>query len=792
MSVLLRLCFSLLLLAPALVHAATLENPANGSFYSGIGVISGWKCTANGPLTVRFNGGDAIPLAYLNERGDTAGVCGDTNNGFVAIMNWAILGDGTHTAVAYDNGVEFARSTFTVATTGEPYVTGAEGECRVPNFPAPGETMPFAWNEATQHLEMVGGNSARSVMMQASRSSGGTSYILSCLEPDFACFDYIFDSQALYASLYASLAASCREDGHRVLSDTESCPPGPGCYDPIDTGVALQTTVYGLPASDVQDICTEVGATFVPDTGSDSDDTDDRSGGSSPAALENPRNGSFYSGIGVISGWKCEANGPLTVRFNDGDAIPLAYLNERGDTASVCGDANNGFVAIMNWAILGDGTHTAVVYDNGIEFARSTFTVATTGEPYVTGAAGECRVPDFPAPGETVPFVWNEATQHLEMVGVDDGGSSGGGDGGGVCDRTPQVRDAIMGILRSWGVQASCEDITAEHLARIESLGGHGLNLTTLKDGDFAGLPNLRVLFLHANQLTSLPPDLFRGLSNLDHLALHENQLTSLPPDLFKGLSNLDHLKLEHNQLTSLPPGVFRGLSNLKGLWLGNNQLTSLPPGVFRGLPNLRVLFLHANQLTSLPPDLFRGLSNLENLALHENQLTSLPPGVFRGLSNLRGLGLGNNQLTSLPPGVFRGLSNLRGLGLGNNQLTSLPPGVFRGLFNLSILELGNNQLTSLPPGAFADLPDDTEIYLEGNPGYPFPTDGRGGGGGTVDCNNAWTGSQGDFQVVAHCLAACAAAQAGDIQGRDANCSILRTYERHYPGTVLRYCPVRQ
>ena len=156
MSVLLRLCFGFLILAPALAHAATLENPANGSFYSGIGVISGWKCDANGPLTVRFNDGDAIPLAYLNERGDTAGICGDTNNGFVAIMNWALLGDGTHTAVVYDNGVEFARSTFTVATTGEPYVTGAEGECRVPNFPAPGETMPFAWNEATQHLEMVG------------------------------------------------------------------------------------------------------------------------------------------------------------------------------------------------------------------------------------------------------------------------------------------------------------------------------------------------------------------------------------------------------------------------------------------------------------------------------------------------------------------------------------------------------------------------------------------------------------------------------------------------------------
>ncbi len=108
-------------LAPAVAHTATLENPGNGSFYSGIGVISGWKCSANGPLTVRFNGGNPLPLAYFNDRPDTCSVCGDTNNGFVALWNWANLGDGLHTAVVYDNGVEFARSTFEVTTLGEEF-----------------------------------------------------------------------------------------------------------------------------------------------------------------------------------------------------------------------------------------------------------------------------------------------------------------------------------------------------------------------------------------------------------------------------------------------------------------------------------------------------------------------------------------------------------------------------------------------------------------------------------------------------------------------------------------------
>ena len=83
------------------------------------------------------------------------------------------------------------------------------------------------------------------------------------------------------------------------------------------------------------------------------------------------------------------------------------------------GDTNNGFVAIYNWARLGDGQHTAIVYDNGVEFGRSTFEVATLGEEFVVGAEGECTIEDFPSVGETAEFRWNQNTQHLELVGED-------------------------------------------------------------------------------------------------------------------------------------------------------------------------------------------------------------------------------------------------------------------------------------------------------------------------------------------------------------------------------------
>ena len=163
MSFLLRFCLGLVLLAPSLAQAAVLEIPGDGAKLSGIGVISGWKCDADGDITVRFDGDDelTVTMVYGSERGDTEEdkdgkiICGDKDNGFLAIMNWALLDDGEHTAVAYDNGVEFDSSTFTVTTTGEEFLEDASACVTIENFPSDGETTMLEWNQSTQHFEMV-------------------------------------------------------------------------------------------------------------------------------------------------------------------------------------------------------------------------------------------------------------------------------------------------------------------------------------------------------------------------------------------------------------------------------------------------------------------------------------------------------------------------------------------------------------------------------------------------------------------------------------------------------------
>ena len=138
---------------PASSLPGVLENPSPASFQSGIGVISGWVCAAE-EVVIEI---DEMPLdaAYGTSRADTAGVCGDTDNGFGLLFNWNMLGDGEHTAVAWVDGVELGRATVTVSTLGEEFVRGAAGRCVLADFPTPGETVSLSWQEAQQNFVLA-------------------------------------------------------------------------------------------------------------------------------------------------------------------------------------------------------------------------------------------------------------------------------------------------------------------------------------------------------------------------------------------------------------------------------------------------------------------------------------------------------------------------------------------------------------------------------------------------------------------------------------------------------------
>ncbi|MEW6270069.1 MAG: hypothetical protein AB1689_12325 [Thermodesulfobacteriota bacterium] len=178
-------------------------------------------------------------------------------------------------------------------------------------------------------------------------------------------------------------------------------------------GAAGGCTVGGFPheGQSVQLRWDEGAQGFAPDAGQQALPP----GWSDPAGrgvLEIPAHDSVQSGIGVVSGWRCDATS-VTIVFDEQHVVEAAYGTSRADTAAICGDTNNGFSALLNWSLLGPGLHTARALADGVEFHRSSFRVSTYGTAFLHGADGSCRVTDFPVAGRETTLTWEESSQRF-------------------------------------------------------------------------------------------------------------------------------------------------------------------------------------------------------------------------------------------------------------------------------------------------------------------------------------------------------------------------------------------
>ena len=193
--------------------------------------------------------------------------------------------------------------------------------------------------------------------------------------------------------------------------------------------------------------------------------------------LENPGADSFQSGVGVISGWVCEAE-TVAIELN-GVSQEAAYGTERSDTDGACGDTNNGFGLLFNWNRLGDGEHTVVARVNGvalgrttvdgIELGRATVTVTTLGHEFLRDVAGTCAVDDFPMQDETVLLVWQQTSQNFVLTSgaVPSGVNRAGTAGVGYLENPgPNAFQSGVGVLSGWVCEAETVTIEIGHLGR--------------------------------------------------------------------------------------------------------------------------------------------------------------------------------------------------------------------------------------------------------------------------------------------------------------------------------------
>lgn len=133
-----------------------LENPVANSTESGLGVVSGWHCTAK-EITV-FVDGVALGRSGIGSiRADTQKICGHANTGFSLLYNYNIPERGEHEIEVYADGALLEKRKFnTVRSGGIPHLTGKSVTASIPDFPAKGRSTSIEWSQAKQSFVVTG------------------------------------------------------------------------------------------------------------------------------------------------------------------------------------------------------------------------------------------------------------------------------------------------------------------------------------------------------------------------------------------------------------------------------------------------------------------------------------------------------------------------------------------------------------------------------------------------------------------------------------------------------------
>ncbi len=202
--------------------------------------------------------------------------------------------------------------------------------------------------------------------------------------------------------------------------------------------------------------------------------------------LENPAPGSFQSGIGLISGWICNAS-RVEIDVDGRGTFEAAYGTGRGDTQTPCGDVNNGFGLLVNWNLLGNGTHSVRILADGKEVANSTFTVATLGlGEFPRGLGGAFLLPDFPQAGKTTRVQWDERAQNF-VVTNPSGSSPGGGrnnPGSTLENPAPGSFQSGIGLISGWICNASRVEVDVDGRGTFQAAYGTGRGDTQTECND--------------------------------------------------------------------------------------------------------------------------------------------------------------------------------------------------------------------------------------------------------------------------------------------------------------------
>ncbi len=156
--------------------------------------------------------------------------------------------------------------------------------------------------------------------------------------------------------------------------------------------------------------------------------------------------------------------------------------------------------------------------------------------------------------------------------------------------RTQEVQDAIMRAVRV----DNAADVTYTDLAGINSLYLSAKGITSLKSGDFSGLPALTRLDLSDNSISNISA--LSGLTELTELNLFSNSISNI--SALSGLTKLIDLDLSENSISNI--SALRGLPALTELNLSENSISNI--SALERLTGLTTLNLSGNPISNYEP----------------------------------------------------------------------------------------------------------------------------------------------------------------------------------------------
>jgi Leucine-rich repeat (LRR) protein len=179
-------------------------------------------------------------------------------------------------------------------------------------------------------------------------------------------------------------------------------------------------------------------------------------------------------------------------------------------------------------------------------------------------------------------------------------------------------------------------------------------NIKRLDDNAFAGMNNLKNLFLTMNKITQLNSKIFQHLKSLNCLILSGNRIKRLDLEFYQALStSLEKFWLDDNELTEIPEKAFESLPKLTKLRMNDNFLKSFVISDSK----LIKLWLIGNKISELN---MGNTSTLTELYIEKNYLHTLSSSMFSEIHKMFGFSFVNNKIEAIDQKVMKKLSTFK------------------------------------------------------------------------------------------------------------------------------------